>query len=188
MRSLATECEHTERPLKGYGMCNTCYHRWARHKKKAGDWPPPPKEKTLPTCGHPERQYWANGLCKSCYNTKHVGDSPVRRAKRNQYEKEWQEQNPEQWARIRRLSHLRKTYGLSEADYEALLVRSNNCCEICLAPFKDKVPHVDHCHASNEVRGVLCANCNHGLGNFRDTPRFLEGALAYLSRAHPDRL
>jgi hypothetical protein len=40
--------------------------------------------------------------------------------------------------------------------------------------------HVDHCHISGKVRGVLCQNCNLGLGHFHDTPEKLERAAAYL--------
>jgi hypothetical protein len=40
---------------------------------------------------------------------------------------------------------------------------------------------VDHGHETGEVRGLLCSNCNLGLGYFKDNPKYLEGAIKYLS-------
>lgn len=40
--------------------------------------------------------------------------------------------------------------------------------------------HVDHNHETNEIRGVLCTNCNRGLGHFQDSPDLLKKAAAYL--------
>lgn len=39
---------------------------------------------------------------------------------------------------------------------------------------------LDHCHETGEIRGLLCNNCNLGLGNFRDNPTFLREAIRYL--------
>lgn len=49
-------------------------------------------------------------------------------------------------------------------------------------------PHVDHCHKTGKVRGILCAECNSGLGKFKDRPEFLIKAVEYLlgSRGTPD--
>ena len=58
-------------------------------------------------------------------------------------------------------------------DFDTILREQNNKCPICL---KDLVkPHVDHCHASNKVRGILCCGCNTSLGVFDDSPEILRG-------------
>lgn len=60
-------------------------------------------------------------------------------------------------------------------------------CQICGKTgtndsLKDKL-HVDHDHATGEIRGMLCDNCNKGLGCFKDDPERLLAAIYYLERA-----
>jgi recombination endonuclease VII len=72
-------------------------------------------------------------------------------------------------------------YGLSIEAHDSLLATQNNCCAICEGRFT-KPPHVDHCHKTGEVRGLLCSNCNTGIGNLRDDPALLRKALEYLTK------
>jgi hypothetical protein len=76
-----------------------------------------------------------------------------------------------------------RRYGLSLADYEAMLAAQRGLCAICSA--KMATPCVDHCHRTDAIRGLLCASCNGGLGLFRDSPWLLEAAAYYLSRREP---
>lgn len=76
-------------------------------------------------------------------------------------------------------------YGLSQEQYEVMLEAQGNACAICKStdwPGKDKRPHVDHDHVTSEVRGLLCNNCNNGLGRFGDDPARLRAAIEYLER------
>jgi hypothetical protein len=83
---------------------------------------------------------------------------------------------------------LRK-YGLTEEGWAEILATQGGRCGIC----RTDVPggrgerwHIDHCHETNRVRGLLCHNCNVGLGNFRDSPSILAAALDYLTRSNKE--
>jgi recombination endonuclease VII len=74
-----------------------------------------------------------------------------------------------------------KRYGISAAEFEAILARQHGACGICERPFQH-TPHIDHDHATHTVRGLLCSMCNLGLGHFEDNPTFLRNAARYLER------
>ena len=77
--------------------------------------------------------------------------------------------------------HRRVKYGLTEADYQALLKTQGGKCAICLKPCSTgKALAVDHNHDTGQVRGLLCMSCNTGLGKFKDDRSLLLAALNYL--------
>jgi len=80
---------------------------------------------------------------------------------------------------------LRKTYGISIESYNAMIESQGRVCAICLKCFSKnkKKPHVDHCHATGKIRGILCHNCNLGIGQFEDNVEHLSNAIQYLERA-----
>lgn len=81
------------------------------------------------------------------------------------------------WARNAKL----RKYGITPADYEALLEKQGGVCAICKGPpIYDTVFCVDHDHATDEVRGLLCRKCNAGIGQLRDDPVIVKAALEYL--------
>lgn len=73
--------------------------------------------------------------------------------------------------------HLQRRYGISAARVDELVAEQGGLCAICRA---GKPEHVDHEHLTGKVRGVLCFNCNGGLGQFKDRPDVLKRAVAYL--------
>ena len=87
---------------------------------------------------------------------------------------------------------LRSNYGLSPEDFGKLLTKQGYCCPICGCRLQTNSPKavngsrwktvVDHSHATNQVRGILCRDCNVGLGFFKDKPNRLESAARYLKR------
>ena len=73
-----------------------------------------------------------------------------------------------------------ETYGLTPDELQALLAQ-HSVCAICHSDqWGKKGPVVDHDHETGRVRGILCGNCNMGLGRFKDDPLRLARAIAYL--------
>lgn len=78
-----------------------------------------------------------------------------------------------------------KRFGISLSEYNNLIIKQDNKCAICKKGFLSnntlgKALAIDHCHISNKVRGLLCTNCNMGLGHFKDNQEFLQEACLYL--------
>ncbi|CAB4127732.1 Recombination endonuclease VII [uncultured Caudovirales phage] len=83
---------------------------------------------------------------------------------------------------------LKRLFGLSQNEYDAMIIAQDNKCAICknsemLMDNKQldiRKLAVDHCHVTNKVRGLLCFNCNIGLGKFKDSIDELQNAIDYL--------
>jgi hypothetical protein len=82
-------------------------------------------------------------------------------------------------ARDSHADKLKQTYGLSTADYNAMLRQQNGACAICRQKSAERLC-VDHCHKTRRVRGLLCRKCNTGLGCYGDDPERIAAAIAYL--------
>lgn len=82
--------------------------------------------------------------------------------------------------------NLRRIYdGVTAEDYQRMMADQDGRCAICgtdKPAGRGKRLHVDHCHAGGQVRGLLCVNCNNGLGNFVDDPARLLAAISYLEK------
>lgn len=76
--------------------------------------------------------------------------------------------------------YYKKKYGISLKEYKDMLRAQNNQCAICGEPPWNKSLSVDHCHVTDQVRGLLCQSCNAGLGLFKDSTKNLLYAMAYL--------
>ena len=99
----------------------------------------------------------------------------------------WYKNNPEK-ARAHWLRQNLKKFNLTPEQYQAMVAQQGGVCAICSG-----LPHsgvmgspkrlsVDHNHTTNENRGLLCGNCNRGIGVFRESPERLELAAAYLRK------
>lgn len=76
-------------------------------------------------------------------------------------------------------------YGMSKDDFIKMLESQGGLCCICRKELSPETRYtvIDHCHATQQVRGILCSLCNSGLGSFRDNETFLAEAIRYLQRA-----
>jgi hypothetical protein len=115
----------------------------------------------------------------------------------------WQQANPErvnEYYRARRLEpevkrreragHLKRKYGMTIEQYDAMLEAQGGGCFICARPPREDISlHVDHDHSTGKVRGILCFRCNNALADFQEDVRLLAKAANYLDRhAHADEI
>lgn len=123
---------------------------------------------------HSKNTEYKRGVDKSKYKVN--GDHIRAQATR------WYEQNRDRGKQSRREYKLRK-YGLTSADYLAMLTAQGGVCVICKKEAdRHKDMHVDHDHVTGHVRGLLCHHCNVGIGHFFDSPELLVAASRYLTK------
>lgn len=105
-----------------------------------------------------------NHYCKKCENER----SKIKYSDPDQREK----------AKYRQIKN---NYGLTKEQYLQMLVTQHNQCKICEAKLlNDKNTHIDHCHKTGKIRGVLCKSCNHLLGNLKDDLTLINKIIQYL--------
>jgi len=114
---------------------------------------------------------------------------------RTAYQRKYREANREKDLERKRKYHrekgrptrLQRLYGLTEDVWEDIFNRQGRCCAICATKeprYKQPGWHVDHCHKTGAVRGILCFTCNLTLGRLGDTREsvynWMNKALTYL--------
>ena len=116
-------------------------------------------------------------LCRPCHNA---------------YQKAWSLKNPEKRKAYRkrcyykdlsksRSYHRLYKYKTNPEEIEQRLLAQENRCAICKTnDWGKRGPQIDHCHKTKQIRGLLCLQCNVGLGSFRDSPIALIAAAKYL--------
>jgi hypothetical protein len=132
--------------------------------------------KSCPICGElkersefykwKSRQDGLTAYCKICFNKKN---------------KEWFKENPDKLPTLKekRIYSRNKNFGISEKEYEQMLVEQNNKCAICKIQIGWEAA-VDHCHNTDKIRGLLCRKCNLGLGAFKDNIETIRKAILYV--------
>ena len=81
---------------------------------------------------------------------------------------------------------LKRRYNLTEDEFDKILKDQGGTCKICNNTSSNSrivKLSVDHCHETGNVRGLLCSNCNMGLGRFKDNAELLSKAIEYLREA-----
>jgi hypothetical protein len=84
---------------------------------------------------------------------------------------------------LTRKRNLEKNFGSDAlATYETLFEKQGGVCGICGSAENGRYNHlsIDHCHTSGSIRGLLCNNCNRGIGLLRDSPELLRKAANYI--------
>ena len=77
----------------------------------------------------------------------------------------------------------KRKYGVNKEEFLSLINTQNGLCGICGKSFELTNPTLDHEHATEKIRGVLCRDCNIGLGMFYDNSDILRSAIIYLEKS-----
>jgi hypothetical protein len=102
----------------------------------------------------------------------------------------WYEKHHDKVLQRKRDNRRRVNYGVTREQYDAMVEEQGGRCKVCGTDQPSTHPRkthwcVDHCHTTGRVRGLLCDNCNRGIGLLKDCPEVLSRAAAYL-RGTPD--
>jgi hypothetical protein len=96
------------------------------------------------------------------------------------------ERNAADPSRPLRVAHQnrKKNYGMTAAEFDTMICEQAGRCAACDDPFGQGThdTHVDHCHTTGRIRGLLCHRCNKALGNVRDSVAHLMCLVDYLGR------
>lgn len=75
-----------------------------------------------------------------------------------------------------------ESYGITVEEFDAMKEEQGGVCKICGGEANGRGElHIDHCHDTGKVRGLLCSDCNTGLGLFRDNVELMRNAIEYLN-------
>jgi len=121
-------------------------------------------------------------VCKICKRKRAITWAKENPTKNSKHTKAFRKRNPN----YGRLYNIKRLYGLTEDVYNQMLEEQNNECGICHDELKEGKIHIDHCHSTDKVRGILCSQCNPALGSFKDDVNILQAAIDYLLTSKKD--
>lgn len=100
--------------------------------------------------------------------------------------KDHRKNNSQLYKKYKRTTHLRSCYGITPEQYNEMLLSQGAGCAICFStnPGSKENFSVDHCHKTNQIRGLLCDTCNRGIGLLKDDPEILQQASEYLKKSY----
>ena len=121
-------------------------------------------------------------MCIDCRRNQWLSRSPEQKLQHATKAREYRKNNPD---KVRQYN-LKSNYGITIEEYDSILSSQGGLCGICRAkPVDSKRSfHVDHNHDTGFIRGILCSDCNTGIGKLKDSVEMLELAIAYLERTN----
>ncbi len=126
-----------------------------------------------------ERSGHVRSYCKPCANIRARDYRRTNPDSGRRAAKKWYQNGGSNKIRENRLL---KKYGISLRQFEEIEKAQNGKCAICgMVPTSTRL-HVDHCHKTGKVRGLLCVVCNRGIGQFSESVELLHSAARYLEK------
>ena len=196
--------------VKSSGLCGKHVGRLKKHghlkQTRPDDWGKRSKHALYPTWRWMKRMSSRHSLCSTWEDfwkfVDDVGDrpSPLHQLRREdsegnyspqncrwvakkpdeskaEYAKRWRKENPDK----AKNNDLRTNFGITLEDYSKMHKEQNGMCAICGSKDDKQALSVDHCHTTGKIRGLLCNQCNRGLGMLGDTVERLRLAVDYLT-------
>jgi len=127
-------------------------------------------------------------LCKKCNINKSLNEFFKDVKMKDKYKsfcKNCYNEDPSRSSKYRKNFELNRKYGIDINKFTELFNNQNNKCKLC----ESEIPRgtrkkwcVDHCHKTGKIRGIICNNCNLGLGVFDDNINYLNKAIEYLQK------
>ena len=113
------------------------------------------------------KKYRENNMEEIKSKAEDYRNMPKNKEKKKSYMRDWK---------------LMNAYGLTPQDWDDMYISQGGSCAICgthQSNLKKRL-HVDHCHDTGKVRGLLCMSCNNGIGSMKDNIEILANAIKYL--------
>jgi hypothetical protein len=151
------------------GVCKTCQYGYEPHNK-----------------------HCTEKVCTKCKELKDINDFNYSSADHLFRKAQCRKCTNKQANNTRRANHfykrrdLKEKYGITIELFNQMKIEQNNNCKICNKEVAKL--NVDHCHDTNKVRGLLCDNCNWGLGHFKDNSSLMLKAIKYLQETNTDKI
>lgn len=159
-----------------HSYCKIC------HSQKASAWNVKNKEQRIIN----QKQWYENNAEYAISKAKKWQKKNPQKVKKNV--EHWRSENAEYYSRKNKDSKLKRKFGLSITEYDAMFAAQNSLCAICNKSEKaiDKRTNkpralaVDHCHLTGNIRQLLCNRCNHVLGLIEDNLDMCDRIKEYL--------
>lgn len=111
--------------------------------------------------------FYKGRICKRCHNFyNHQRRKLVGRKETPEQARKW---------------NMKAKFGITPEEYDVMLNKQNGVCAICSNTCRSgRRLAIDHCHKTGKIRGLLCGECNNGIGKLKDDPSLLRKAITYL--------
>jgi hypothetical protein len=123
-------------------------------------------------------------VCRECRGRIRRAQYSVNKAEILKSNLQWKHENKVKMTETARNSRYLYRYGITTEEYDQMLQSQGSKCKICggtdTGRKTSRFFSIDHCHVTNNVRGLLCHPCNVGIGKFNDDPVLIRRAIQYL--------